>query len=48
MLDYAVVFNKGTGTVNYFWDMMAELVKPEDLQRLKDRAEAMKKGSVDK
>lgn len=47
-LDYAIAFNKGTGTVNYFWDMMAELVKPEDLQRLKDRAEAMKKGSAER
>ena len=25
MLDYAVAFNKGTGTVNYFWDMMAAM-----------------------
>ena len=44
MLDYAVAFHKGTGTVNYFWDMMAELVKPEDLQILKERAEAIVEG----
>ena len=48
MLDYAVAFHKGTGTVNYFWDMMAELVKPEDLQILKERAEAIVEGGADK
>ena len=48
MLDYAVAFHKGTGTVNYFWDMMAELVKPEDLQILKERAEAIVEGRADK
>ena len=48
MLDYAVAFHKGTGTVNYFWDMMAELVKPEDLQILKERAEAIIEGGADK
>ena len=37
-----------TGTVNYFWDMMAELVKPEDLQILKERAEAIVEGGADK
>ena len=48
MLDYAVAFHIGTGTVNYFWDMMAELVKPEDLQILKERAEAIVEGRTDK
>lgn len=31
MLDYAVAFHKGTGTVNYFWDVIAEVGKPDNV-----------------
>ena len=34
--------------IGNFWDMMAELVKPEDLQILKERAEAIVEGGADK
>ena len=35
-------------TKEEIWDMMAELVKPEDLQILKERAEAIVEGGADK
>ena len=44
-LDYALAFHKGNGIANDFTCMMANLVKPEDLQMLR---EAIAEGRTDK